>query len=163
MTLHELMSLRRGTRVAAVPLLEKESKPLADRLLKVSEQLYVLLTPYQGGLKRGPDGPYITGVVWAVDESAVRRALLMDIEADQLFDAVMPSEFLQRGQGPTYAELLSAAKRSEVCFETAVYRIATDGAFIHQKIETESMIYFFRSPLHDPELKPYAAMCKLPA
>jgi hypothetical protein len=161
MTLHEMLSLRRGTPLATVPYLEGAGRPVAERLLKVSEQLYVLLSPYQGGLTRGPDGPYITGVVWAADESAVRRALLMDIEADHLLKAEMPSEFLQKAEGSTYAQLLSAAKGSEVCFETAAYRIATDGAFIHQKIETERMIYFFREPQHDPDLQPYAAMSKL--
>lgn len=134
---------------------------MAERVLKVSEQFYVLLTPYQGGLTRGPEAPYIWGVAWATDETAVRRALLMDIEADQHLEAELPPEFHQNADGSTYAQLLSAAQRSEVCFQTAAYRIAKDGAFIHQKIETEHMIFFFREPQHDPDLRPYVAVSKL--
>ena len=44
--------------------------------------------------------------------------------------------------------------------ESAIYRTAKDGKFVHRKIETKEFIYYFRSPKNDMSEKPFAILYK---
>jgi hypothetical protein len=89
----------------------------------------------------------------------------MDIESDDGETMDVPAEFLPSGGTvtATYGEILRGLKNDKprICQETASYRIASDGRFIHRRIETECFEFLFRNPEHDDSEPPYAIIRKL--
>lgn len=79
------------------------------------------------------------------------------------YSATIPKVFLPEKSGSTYGDILKTLKleNPKVLQETASYRIATDGDFVHRMIETEGVSFFFRNrKLHNNE-KPYAIVRNL--
>ncbi len=140
---------------------------VGDALYAIGENVYLSVSRFSNAkFERGENGPYITGIVWAVTEGAVRRATLLQTESDKSpDDAVAPNEFLPEQGNCSYMQILSALKSSKrkVCQETTVYRIALDGAFVHRLIETEDFKFYFRGQADDPSEFPYAVLRKLRA
>ncbi|WP_139260451.1 hypothetical protein [Duganella sacchari] len=64
---------------------------------------------------------------------------------------------------PEYGSIFSELKQvsPKVCQESASYRIAIDGKFVHRTIERENCIFYFRGAAHDDEEPPYAVLYKL--
>lgn len=113
-------------------------------------------------MERDASSPLVTGIFWAASEGAAHRALLMDIEADDSLIGDVPEYFLPNSAGPTYGEIVEALRRGgDSYLETASYRIATDGLFVHRTIKNEQFTFFFRGPEYNNGEKPYAAIKKL--
>ena len=139
---------------------------LSSWIYRIDDGIYLSVSPFRpGSLEEDPSGPFVYGIVLAASDGAVRRAWSMEIELDDGKALDVPAEFLPSGGAvkATYGEILRGLKndKSKACFETASYRIATDGLFIHRKIETERFAFFFRKPEHDDTEPPYAIILKL--
>lgn len=162
----DLVCLPRGTRLSDVVQQPYADKYLSSSIYRLGGGMYLNISPFRpGSLEKDPSGPFVTGIVLAAGDGAVRRALLMDIESDDGETMSVPVDFLPSGGvvAATYGEILHGLKsnKPKVCQETAAYRIATDGRFIHRLIETERYSFFFRSPEHNDSEAPYAIMRKL--
>ncbi|MCZ4324659.1 hypothetical protein [Pseudomonas anguilliseptica] len=136
---------------------------ISANIYKLSDNLYLRLTPSNAFFENGPDAPYVTAIIWAVSDGAVLRLSEAKIESDIGGVLEPPKEILPAVSEATYGEIISYFKNfpPKVCQEKASYRIATDGAFIHRVIETEGFLFAFRSPAHDSSEKPYAIIKKL--
>lgn len=96
------------------------------------------------------------------DDGGPLRAALMHVEDDEGTVGLPPNELLPEGSdNGSYGVFLRMLKSTtRILQETAVYRIASDGAFVHRQIETEEQIFFFRSPASDLDETPYASLWK---
>ncbi|WP_137936091.1 hypothetical protein [Chitinivorax sp. B] len=137
---------------------------IGERLYFVGSSTYLIVSNYKGkSLATDPGAPFIVGVMWAADNGAALRATNFDIESDQGASGVVPKEFFPFGVDATYGQVKKVLKSvlSEEYLETAIYRIAKDGAFVHRSIESKSFAFFFRErEARDDEL-PYAVIYKL--
>ena len=133
-------------------------------LYRVSSTLFLSLSKVRIDHASAAVGPYVTGVLWAPDRSAARRAMDLAIEEDLGIQASPPTEMLPPHSSSEYVEILAGLKKmgAKVCQETASYRIAIDGIFVHRSIETERYTFYFRSPKDDRYEQPFAILCKLP-
>jgi hypothetical protein len=107
--------------------------------------------------------PFAIGVLCVPDAGAARRVSALAIEEDSGAPLALPADFLPEGATPQYGAILAGLRRMQcrACLESATYRIATDGRFIHRTIETERNKYFFRTAAHDEQEPPYAVLYKL--
>jgi hypothetical protein len=166
MNLKELILLPRGIPFSEVV---KEACPnafLSESAYRVGDGVYLQISSFPPGcLEDDPSGPFVYGIALAASDGAIRRAFLMELESDDGKTLDVPAEFLpsEGAVAATYGEILRGLKsdKPKVCFETASYRIATDGRFIHRKIETERFTFFFRKQEHDDSEAPYAIIRKL--
>ena len=166
MNLKELVLLPRG-----IPFSEVIKEPCQDAFLsesayRIADGVYLQISSFPlGSLEEDPSGPFVYGIILAASDGAIRRAFLMEIESDDGKTLDVPAKFLPSGGAvaATYGEILRGIKndKPKTCFETASYRIATDGRFIHRMIETERFAFFFRKPEHDDAEPPYAIIRKL--
>lgn len=162
----DLIYLPRGTRLSEVvqqPCVDAFLSPLIYRM---DAGIYLRASPFRpGSLEKDPSGPFVNGIVLAAGDGSARRALLMDVESDDGKTMSIPATFLPSGgvAATTYGEILRGLKQEKprVCQETAAYRIASDGRFIHRMIETERLLFLFRNPEHDDSEAPYAIVIKL--
>jgi hypothetical protein len=167
MELKDLIHIPRGTLFSEVVQEPCVNAFLMPSGYKIEDGLYLSISSFRPGtLEEDPSGPFIYGIVLAASDGAIRRAFLMDIESDGGEKLInVPTEFLPSGGAvaATYGEILRGLKndKPKTCFETASYRIATDGRFIHREIETERFTFFFRNPEHDDSEAPYAIIRKL--
>lgn len=136
-----------------------------DRCLyKLGDGLYLNVTSIKPGApKDDPSAPYVVGVYCAPDDGAAKRAIVLMIEEDHGAVLNAPSAFLPPGASARYGSIRIALKKMapKVFLETAGYRIAKDGAFVHRMIETERFAFFFRQPKYDDHEPPYAILRKL--
>ena len=166
MELKELILLPAGIRFSEVV-----QEPYADMFLspwvyKVDKGIYLNISSFRpGSLAEDPHESFVYGIIIAGSDGAVRRAWLRDIESDDGKTMNIPAEFLPFGGAVevTYGEILRGLKekKPESLLETASYRIATDGRFIHRKIETEHFAFYFRKEKHDDSEPPYVILRKL--
>jgi hypothetical protein len=84
----------------------------------------------------------------------------MDIEADDGASGIPPSA-MTFGVTPKYGELASFCKRSGFVFETASYRIASDGKFICRNIESKNVSFYFRDNAFNENEIPFVVKRKL--
>ncbi len=135
-----------------------EYKKIKKGLHKISENQYLLLSPYNENFKEAPGGPFVNALLWSCSEGAVRRAYLMEIEQDDGTIIKPPDEIMPEPGRYTYKEILVGLKRlgCKGILEHASYRIAKDGAFIHRSIESEIALYSFRNMDFDDSEEPYA-------
>ena len=162
----DLVRLPRGTRLSEVVEQPCTDAFLAPSIYRMDAEIYLRLSLFRpGSLEKDPSGPFVNGIVLAANDGAVRRALLMDIESDDGEAISIPADFLPSScvTVTIYGEILRCLKdeKPKFCQETAEYRIATDGRFIHRMIETERFLFLFRSPEHDDSEVPYAVIRKL--
>jgi hypothetical protein len=96
---------------------------------------------------------------------AARRAILEDVESDVILkNAVPPDPVLLEPGGTNYDRIVMCLAASGNPFvETADYRIARDGAFIHRCISSFGRDFYFRSKEKDPQERPYAIKYRLKA
>ena len=166
MELGNLFCLPRGTRLSEVVKQPDADAFLAPSICRMGTGVYLRLSSFRpGSLEKDSSGPFVNGIVLAAGDGSVRRALLMDIESDDGETINVPADFLlfDGVEATTYGEILRGLKneKPKVCQETAAYRIASDGRFIHRMIETERFLFLFRSPEHDNSEAPYVVICKL--
>jgi hypothetical protein len=132
-------------------------------LYQLDETSYFLASDLNHKLEPTPGGPFIMSLLWAVDQGAARRAALNQIELDTCHIVVLPPSWLLPDQSkPTYGSIRQGVIDSGASgfLETADYRIATDGAFIHRSISSRGREYFFRTTDGDEE-HPYAIRVRL--
>lgn len=162
MQIKNLLTLRKRTPLKSVlPLFEPE-RSLDQSLYRVEAGLYLLLTSFTETLEKHASAPFVSALIWATDDGAAQRAILMLIEEDEEKLGIPPAELLPAGVSKAeYGAILEASRReAKVVQETAVYRVATDGRFVHRQIETEKHIFYFRHPRQDLREIPYAIMYK---
>jgi hypothetical protein len=117
---------------------------------------YVRAVPYFRDLTPSPE-PIITLIVWAASRGALERALCMNLEADDQATGVPPRELLLSPDSTTWAAIIANGRSKGLTFmESAEYRIANDGAFIHRKLESRHYRAYFRSRHDLPNEQPYA-------
>jgi hypothetical protein len=93
----------------------------------------------------------------------------MDIEADDAaerpdVEPAPPPELLLAGGDPTYGAILAEVKTQRYgrYLESASYRVAKDGAFVHRSISVAPFAFFFRSR-EDDDSDPCYAIEYLPS
>lgn len=109
------------------------------------------------------DSPFVTGVLFVPGDDAAKRVSVMSIEDDTgaplpIFPGILPGAV-----SPEYGSILSELNRiqSKVIQETAAYRIAVDGIFVHRTIETKNYIFYFRGCAFNDRESSYAVFHKL--
>jgi hypothetical protein len=125
--------------------------------------IYFYLTRFRiGKFEDNSDGPFLSGVFWAPDDGAVKRVTDLNIEEDSGAILRPPAVFLPTDVIPEYASILNWVKKMEpkVCQESASYRIAANGLFVHRTIETEKYTFYFRGANDDDHEPPYAILYK---
>ncbi|MEQ9725502.1 hypothetical protein ABRP29_07680 [Pseudomonas sp. WHRI 8822A] len=140
------------------------SRFIGRNLYKLSGGLYLLLTNFSGAsLEKASNGPFVVGVIWGAGDGAVKRAFSLNIECDEGDIKKAPREFLPSASSGEYGSILKALEYGcpKHCLETAVYRVASDGAFVNRVIEAGGFKFFFRGGLHDDTEPPYAVLRKL--
>lgn len=162
----DLVRLPRGTPLSEVVKHPREDAFLSPLIYRMGAGIYLRISQFRpGSLDKDPSGPFVNGIILAAGDGSVRRALLMDIESDDGKAMSLPAEFLPSSgvTATTYGEILRGLIKDKprVCQETAEYRIASDGRFIHRMIETEHFLFLFRSPKHDDSETPYVVIRKL--
>ena len=134
---------------------------LTECLVQIDSNVFLLLTKFGCDLSTLAE-PEVTHVIWATSAGAVRRVLDLAIEADDEVCLVPPMD-MTFGVVPEYAALLATCKEKwpSATFETASYRIASDGRFVCREIETRSVAYYFRHPEHNDKEAPFLIKCRL--
>ncbi len=140
-----------------------EGEIVSKYLYKFNERVYLLLSDFSGpNFRDGNGAKYVTAVGFCGGEGAARRAFNGEIEADD--GTTLRIEDIIIGlKDAKYLSILEFARnnQSRIVQETASYRIARDGAFIHRKIETEKWIFYFRQPDNNFDEIAYAFMNKM--
>ena len=159
----DFLKITRGTSLFDVVGEPDPDAFLSSSVYKVGQGVYLTLSAFKpSGLERAAE-PNVVGTLWAPDDGAVRRALLMDVEADNGAIAAPPPTFLPSPDvRANYGAIFDSLKggKPRVLQEFAAYRIATDGRFIHRVIETERCCYYFRGARDDDAEAPYAIVQK---
>lgn len=142
-------------------------EPLSEDLFMFSEQVFYFVVPHDRRCAVTADAPFLTCVIWAQSAGAARRAMNSAIEDDREMNGSWPpQELLPKDGVLTYGDILRAVKSEcpESVMETASYRVASDGAFIHKSISARlhdgRYEYYFRSPKIFDEERPYAVSFK---
>ena len=145
---------------AAIDMLGQDVALLDDDIYKISESQYCLAEiPLNS-----PDNILrIISMYWACSEKSFRRALFKEIEGDDLVICDPPSELLPPKSASTYRQILDGLRAvgAKGVMEYALYRVMSDGAFVHRCIESDSAAYYFRSPDFVDDESPYAILWKL--
>ena len=157
----DLKFLRRWTPLSQVTT---DAVSLGDDLFKVGRGKFLICVPYNRDLEEQGGNRFVTTLVWAGTDGAARRAVLMQIEADQSSKERPPADLLPPGQPVTYGEIVWELKKGHLgeYEETASYRIASDGAFVHRHITTAAFSFHFRKREPDDSEPCYAIEYRLP-
>ena len=156
----DLKSVPRWTRLSQVTT---GAVSLGDDLFKVGPGKYLISVPYNRNLEEQGGDRFITALVWAGTDGAAKRAILMQVEADQISNERPPAELLPPGEPVTYGEIVRELKGHAGEYEeTASYRIGSDGAFVHRHITTAAFSFHFRKREHDDSEPCYAIEYRLP-
>lgn len=164
MKLQNLLTTKKWTSLIDVLGGIRDESFVGTSLYRVDDTIYLYLSKFR--LESSKDesiGPYVSGILFAPDDGAAKRVSMSMIEEDLGRHLLPPAILYLRDSEFRYSDILSNLKRThpKACQESASYRIATDGQFIHRKIETESCTYYFRSVVDDPSEPPYAILKKL--
>lgn len=164
MKLQNLLTTKKWTSLVDVLGGIREESFVGASLYRVDDSIYLFLSKFKlENSKEESVGPFVSGILFAPDDGAAKRVSMSMIEEDLGRHLLPPALLYLRASEFRYSDILSNLKGThpKVCQESASYRIATDGQFIHRKIETESYTYYFRSMLDDPNEPPYAILKKL--
>lgn len=152
-----------------LPALQHTTRHLSGTLFQLSVTQYLICPPSNERFERPPGIPgFIAALLWAQYEGAARRAILMDVEADKPelrpLPEPPPSELLLPGASDTYGSIVAELRteRHGKFLESATYRVARDGAFIHRNISAAPYTFFFRSRKDDDNDRCYAIEYRLP-
>jgi hypothetical protein len=150
--------------------LDRSVEHLGGTLFRLSPTQFLICPPYNEHFERRPETPgFVAAVLWAPYEGAARRAVLMDVEADTpeqrpLAEPPPPTELLPRGAAATYGSIISELRtaRQGKFLESATFRVATDGVFVHRNISAAPYTFFFRNRKDADDDRCYAIECRLP-
>jgi hypothetical protein len=141
-------------------------KLIAPNIYKVADGIYLSASPYSdAAFSKAPKGPFAVGILLAETDGAALRALTMAIERDEhLCSSPISVKPLLGSDLQTFEQIQSwlRACNASPPMESAVYRIASDGAFVCRKLETAQFCFFFRSNLDDSKEPPFAVLGRLP-
>lgn len=155
----EMLRLRVWTPLLATAL---TAKYLSANVRKVGDQRYLFVVDSDA---TGDDkaSPYITMVMWAETDGAALRAADGTLEADVELPLAIPAPILlPQGSSPEYGSILDGLRRrGENVLESAEYRIASDGAFLHKAIQGDRGSYLFRRTDIVASEKPFAITLRL--
>ena len=159
----DILSIKKWTPMAEVVGVRDDSAFLGKALYKIQNCQYLQLSQFKGpNFFKDDTAPYVTGVYLISDDGAARRLTALAIEEDSGGSLVLPREVLPESSVAEYGSILMGLKRMKaVCQETAAYRIAIDGKFVHRTIETDRYVFYFRGNADDDLERPYAVLCKL--
>ncbi len=146
-----------------IETLEIKSVLVAGNLFRVSDNCYLTAVGHNAQLKTSRS-PLVTIAIWAESEGAARRACLGEIEADVARTGLsIPEQILLPGKPATYGEIVATLynARNGTFIESAVYRIASDGAFIHRVLHVGRREFCFRSLKEHKDEIPYAILRRL--
>ncbi|MYN20903.1 hypothetical protein GTP81_29630 [Rugamonas sp. FT107W] len=163
MEIEELINLKKGTPLLDVVGVVNPEKYIGKSIYSLGDGLYFYLTKFNAGIfEADSDASFLSGIFCASDDSAIKRVVAMNTEEDRGVLLIPPSAFLPDGAEPEYGEILAGLKKMnpKVCQESASYRIATDGNFVHRTIETEKYTFYFRGASDDNHEAPYAILHK---
>lgn len=127
-----------------------------DELADIGEGVFAILADSED--ENDAATTRIHAILWAASRGAAMRVWHSRIEADDLQLAIPPHYVLPNG-ARSYGELTRNLKESEISFlESASYRIMVDGAFIHKKISSRGVTYYFRAVTENADEVPYAVL-----
>ncbi|MFL6247284.1 MAG: hypothetical protein ACJ74H_14730 [Thermoanaerobaculia bacterium] len=121
------------------------AEDLSENVKKIGEQKYLFVVDSDlSGHEE--NAPYITMAIWAETDGAALRAADGALEVDvELPHATPAAVLLPPGSIPEYRSILAGLRRRrDNVLESAEYRIAIDGAFLHKVIRGDKGSYFFR-------------------
>ncbi|MFC3680297.1 hypothetical protein [Bacterioplanoides pacificum] len=128
-----------------------DSHILSSKLYKYSDDIYLITSSKN----------IVRSFLWADSDEAARRAVEMNIEAYSGPVNNNPVGIIQGLDDYSYEGISDWLKhQGENYQESAAYRIAVDGSFIHKKIETEKYSFLFLGEKVDPSDKVYAIVFK---
>ncbi|WP_426212033.1 hypothetical protein [Massilia sp. TWP1-3-3] len=161
MEFNSLVSLKKLTPLSNVVEQIDAAAFLGKSLYRIGGGIYLYLTKFGGG-GANTEGPFLSGIFFAPDDCAMMRVAAMNIEEDSGSLLTSPAGFLPDEVLPEYGPILNWLKdmRPNVCQESASYRIASDGLFVHRTIETERYTFYFRGATDDDHEPPYAILYK---
>jgi hypothetical protein len=149
--------------------LQHSTRHLGGTLFQLSGTQYLICPPSNERFERPPGIPgFVAALLWAEYEGAARRGILMEVEADKPDFRPLPEpppvELLLAGAGDTYGSIMAElqAKGYGNFLESATYRVAKDGAFVHRNISAAPYTFFFRSRKDDDDDRCYAIEYRLP-
>lgn len=148
----------------------QSAEHLGGTLFRISPTQFLICPPYNERFERSPGTVgFVAAVLWAPYEGAARRALLLDVEADRpehrpLAEEPPPPGLLPPGAAGTYGGILSGLRGAgrERVLESATYRVASDGAFVHRTISAAPSTFFFRNRKDAADDRCYAIEYRLP-
>lgn len=164
MDFSEILKSKKWTPLEEIVGATIEADFVGKSLYKVSEQMYLQVSQFKGrDLLKDDSAPYVTGVFLTPGDGAARRITSLAIEEDAGEKLVLSKEMLPDNLVADYGSILVRMKKEspETCQETASYRIATDGKFVHRTIETDKYVFYFRENKNNNSEEPYAVLYKL--
>ncbi|WP_137936090.1 hypothetical protein [Chitinivorax sp. B] len=165
MDIQDVFAIKRWTPISDLTSSGNSFDKLGNSLYIAGENIYILVSPYKEGcLVSNPQAPFIAGILWACEPGAALRAITMEIEEDKGSVVPIPISFLPNSCLPTYGAIRDTLMEimPNGCIEAGSYRIASDGAFVHRKLDSREYTFFFRNPKGGESEEPYAALYKLP-
>lgn len=124
---------------------------LSSRLYKYSDNIYLIVS------SRGR----VRSFVWADSDAAAKRAVDSDNEAYSGPVRNKPADMIHELNDYTYQGISDwLNKQDEYYQESASYRIAVDGAFVHKQIETAKYSFLFLGENIKPDDDVYAIIFK---
>lgn len=164
MKIEALISLRKYVRLIDLVIPIDPAAFLGKSLYRLDDGIYLQTSRFKSkDLLETPDAPFITGILFAPDDGSAQRITQFSIEDDAGALLSVPDGVFPGKARPEYGSILSQLRHMnpKVCQESASYRIAIDGKFVHRTIETEGYTFYFRGAAHDNEEPPYAVLYKL--
>ncbi len=131
---------------------------LGDGIFKVMKYSYLRTVDYNQNFE-GIEGEFfITEIMWAQSDGAAKRAFLSEIENDEFNEQIPPIEMQLEANKYRYSDILESIKTGKygAHIESASYRIAIDGHFIHRELSLKDYEFYFRSRKKIANEIPYA-------
>jgi hypothetical protein len=91
--------------------LTEDAVRFGEDLFKIGAGKFLICVPYGRDLQQQRGERFVTALVWAGTDGAAKRAILMQIEADEIGDERPPSEMLPAGHPVTYGEIRRSGGR----------------------------------------------------
>jgi len=165
MQIRDIVSIGKWDRLASVVECVEEEAFLGKSLYQVADGIYLQVSPFRRKeFVHSSDAPFITGVLFSPDPGAAKRVSELAVESDTEAPFEVPIGILPDGFPNEYGAILAALKNMQpkICQESAAYRVALDGKFVHRTIETEHYTFYFRGAEYNNEERPYSILYKLP-
>ena len=164
MKIENLISLEKWSKLADVVGQVELRAFLGKSLYRLHSGIYLQVSSFRNKeFTQSSDAPFVTGIFFAPDDGAVRRATALAIEEDTGAPLVLQPKLFPGETAFEYGSILEELlrMRPKTLQETASYRIAKDGKFVHRTIETECYTFYFRGAEHNDREPPYTVVQKL--